>query len=872
MRLISKLLTTASLVAAPIAWATTVDFEGGGGVGISGDAAVIKSTTCGGRYLFIPHSGCSAMILGIAPIANPTTAFATAILNSPGGFSQLEFFYGVRPQSGVTIEIFDGPNGTGNSIGFQNGLVGTSCTDGSYQFCRWHAASMVPSGTGRSVVITARDQRLMLDDLVFTPSQVDLAVSSHTLPPRNCAARYPVGNPFEPVTGTKSQTIDLGVSLGGVPLTLIYDSGRALRSAATAGRLPSFGGGWTASWLRSVVSMSAAPGGAQPPYVSFRPDGREESFVASKAATTPQAWTAYSGDADFLQLIDSTTLTYNGVHEGVVEKNTFSEGSWRPAKYAAASGGALGVITSDASHPLLLVGRQVAGLPLQLFDDFGRAVTFQYQVIPANGDPYADAKVVAMTLPGNRSIQFGYSDSGNLTTITWPDGTTTGLAYQDPASTNRLWTGVIDEANKRFSTFTYDSAGRAVATEHAGGVEAHSVTYGQPPELGTTRSFDAVNQRWITRYAFTQPSGVTVTGPNGTVTEVAATQVANYNVPTMFSQPGGAGCAPSTSTQGFDSTGNLAWRNDFNGNRTCYASDQIRNLEASRVEGLGAASACDTVLPANASLPAGARKISTTWHPAWRKQIQVAEPRRRTTYVYNGQPDPFNGGSTASCAPAIATLPDGSPIAVLCKQVEQATTDGNGALGLSATVDSTVPVRVQRWTYNQYGQVLTAIDPLSNTTTNSYYTDTTTDHTQGDLATVTNALNQVIASYTKYNPAGQWLERIDANGVATTRTFDARLRPTSTTTAGATVSFDYWPTGLIKQITMPDASTVLYGYDDAHRLTSVSDALGNSITYTLDNNGTRTSEEIKDPTGRLARTLMRVPDALNRIQQVTGRP
>ena len=36
----------------------------------------------------------------------------------------------------------------------------------------------------------------------------------------------------------------------------------------------------------------------------------------------------------------------------------------------------------------------------------------------------------------------------------------------------------------------------------------------------------------------------------------------------------------------------------------------------------------------------------------------------------------------------IAPLPDGKPIAVLCRQVEQATTDTNGSAGFSATAQA----------------------------------------------------------------------------------------------------------------------------------------------------------------------------------------
>jgi YD repeat-containing protein len=276
------------------------------------------------------------------------------------------------------------------------------------------------------------------------------------------------------------------------------------------------------------------------------------------------------------------------------------------------------------------------------------------------------------------------------------------------------------------------------------------------------------------------------------------------------------------------------------------------------------------MLPAGSTLPGNARRVSIEWHSTWRVETRIAEPRRLTTKIYNGQFDPITG-TTASCAEG-GTLPDYSPIVVLCKQVEQATLDSNGSEGFSAALASAsdAPIRIQQWTYNQHGQMLTAKDARSNTTTYSYHASTGADYTVGDLASVTNAMNQT-TRFTKYNKSGQWLEMVDANGVTTTRTFDLRQRLKSATTAGFTTSYDYWPTGLLKTVTLPDASAVNYGYDDAHRLTSVIDNLGNQVTYTLDHSGNRIGEEVKDPTGRLAKTLTRVPDALNRIQQVTGR-
>jgi len=112
---------------------------------------------------------------------------------------------------------------------------------------------------------------------------------------------------------------------------------------------------------------------------------------------------------------------------------------------------------------------------------------------------------------------------------------------------------------------------------------------------------------------------------------------------------------------------------------------------------------------------------------------------------------------------------------------------------------------------------------------------------------------------------------LDPNGVVTDYTYDLRQRLKTVSVAGQTTTYDYWPTGLLKQVTQPDASWVAYAYDDAHRLTGISDSLGNSVTYTLDNAGNRTKEEVKDAGGALKRQLDRVIDALGRVQQATGR-
>jgi uncharacterized protein RhaS with RHS repeats len=224
----------------------------------------------------------------------------------------------------------------------------------------------------------------------------------------------------------------------------------------------------------------------------------------------------------------------------------------------------------------------------------------------------------------------------------------------------------------RFATYRYDNSGKAVATEHANGVALHSLIYNAD---GST----------------------TVTDPSG-ASRVHTFQTTLGVVKAVGrSQPAGSGCAASTSAMAYDVNGNIASEDDFNGNRVCKSHDLTRNLESVRVQGLATTQACGAVTAAGAALPSGSRKVSTQWHPDWRLATKTAEPGHITTSVYNGQPDPFAGNAIASCAPSTALLPDGKPIMVLCKTVEQATTDANGSLGFSAALQSGVVNRVRQW-------------------------------------------------------------------------------------------------------------------------------------------------------------------------------
>ena len=118
----------------------------------------------------------------------------------------------------------------------------------------------------------------------------------------------------------------------------------------------------------------------------------------------------------------------------------------------------------------------------------------------------------------------------------------------------------------------------------------------------------------------------------------------------------------------------------------------------------------------------------------------------------------------------------------------------------------------------------------------------------------------------------------DQNGTVSDFEYDARGRLRARKVRGADAAaeaddqitrIEYWPTGLVKKVTQPDGTFASYTYDDAHRLTSIVDSAGNSITYTLNAAGERIKEDTKDDQGALLHTLSRTYSALGQLQAQT---
>jgi YD repeat-containing protein len=702
--------------------------------------------------------------------------------------------------------------------------------------------------------------------------------------PGTCPA---IQDPIYPLTGTKRDDIELGIYVGGVQVKLTYDtSGHA---PEVNGRLTwlvpppaSFGVNWQSNMHRSLL-LQAGSGGAGSAFSSVvlqRGGALAETASVAGFDTCDPNGTGGGAPAS-LAYVPTVNLNERVILTGTGSAGSLVDGAGLTEEIYA-SDGTLNSIAQTRGGVLNF--GYTAGLLSTVADQFGRTVQFGYE--QPSGVP--TARVNLVTAADGSTVQVGYDVSNNMNTLKWFDGSTQTLVYDDPTSAWAL-TGIIDESGQRFATYGYDSKGRAISAFSGNGVDRYDVTYDTPPAWNVIEQYLPSGNMICRVHQWQQPVNTRIQLPTSQIISMTATTPRGMVELGGQSQPAGSGCAASSSARTFDSVGNAVSHDDFNGNRFCYAYDLTRNLRTVTLDGLAggvSGKACPADLsgytPVETDSAHPERKTTTVWHPDWVLKAREAAPKKITTWVYNGQPDPV-AGATASCVTPATVLPDGKPLGVLCARYEQATTDATGGLGLSATVSGAT--RAWTYTYNQYGQVLTETTPkqsptdaLSHTTTYAYYPTTnfsgSVGHTMGDLNTITNPLLQV-TTFTSYDKAGRLLSSKDANLTVTSMTYWPRgwLHTQTVTPASGsqlTTTYDYWPTGLLKTVTLPDASTLNYVYDDAHRLTDVTDTAGNKIHYVLDNVGNRTSEQVSDASGRLASSVTWVYDQLNRVQSTTG--
>jgi YD repeat-containing protein len=477
------------------------------------------------------------------------------------------------------------------------------------------------------------------------------------------------------------------------------------------------------------------------------------------------------------------------------------------------SGGQLASITDKTGYTQTLAYNN-AGLLLSVVDSHGRTLTFGY----TNG------YLTSVTEPNGSVIQYGYDSSQRLTTVTYPEKS--AIAYQ--YSLSGLLTTVVDETNHAYATFTYDAEGRATDDSLAGGVDAVSIVYNANGNPSITDVFGVARTY---QYQLVQGRH-------------------------KFSALLGAPCvycnAGASST--YDSNGYPASTTDFNGNVTATTYNAA-GLLTRRIEAEGTSAQRTTTFVWNTALRA---PLTRTVMDANGNVVETVQ------WIYNS-----NGQTLARC---------------------EIDPTNDAATGYTCSNTGAVPAGVRRWTYTYcaavdttqcpiVGLMLTVTGPRTDTTQTtsySYYlgssaagcgTPGAACYQAGDLHTVTDAMGHV-TTIASYDANGRPTRITDANGINTDMTYTPRGWLASRSMNGFTTSFTYTPYGAVQTATDADSVTTTYGYDAAHRLVKITDALGDAVQYTLDAAGNKTAEQVYDVSGTLHQRLSRTFNTLGQLTKV----
>lgn len=574
-----------------------------------------------------------------------------------------------------------------------------------------------------------------------------------------------VGNPADFSTGDKFQT-ELDFDLGWISFVRYYHS--ATSNDGNGG----FGYGWTHN---HNLRLAIEPGSSTPEIGLIRANGSHQPFrrfsgYYEAADGSGDRIVANGSDWKLYQTDRVLTFTLSGQ----LSKQDFEDGS--TLAYVYDSIGRLSTITHST----------------------GRALVFNY----ANGT--GGAPIASITFAGLPSTTYTYNVNGQVETVAYFGGDKRTYHYEDSRFPKNL-TGVTDENNQRFSTFTYDVKGRLTSSKHAGNVES-------------------------TTLAYTAQGGATVTGSLGYQTTYGLTADSGDGKPR---QAGNA----------VDSQGTVG--------RTYYAAAADFRRRPDTVTDRKGVQTKYTY--SEGTLDGQAVSVTTV-------EEAKDKPEARTTVVYrnlaNNRLVMSKVGNRETKITRNARL---QPLTVTVKDTatNEVRTATNAYCEQADITAGTCPL---------IGQLIKADGPrtdVSDITTYTYYPSDDAScgsdpvncpHRKGDLWKVTNALGHV-SEIVKYGASRTVLTVKDSNGVVTDFEYTVRggkalisarkLRGTDNTTEAddQITRIEYFPTGQVKKITDPTGAYSSFTYDAAQRLTDIVDDNNHKIHFTLDNAGNRVKEE-----------------------------
>ena len=576
---------------------------------------------------------------------------------------------------------------------------------------------------------------------------------------------------------------------------------------------------WSYSYEQRIDPISSAPTSAN----VVRPDGRVYSFILSNGVWTSDA----DVNGKLTEQTDSSDNPAGWQYTNSDDQVESYSGTGQLLSITDRDGLTQTLTYSTSSTPTSVAPG--AGYLVTVTDPYGKTLSFTYD----NG-----GRLSTLTDPAGNIYTYGYDANDNLSSVTYPDSHTRTYQYTDTSLPHAL-TGIVDEDGNQYATFTYDdTTGDATSTTHAGSANQFTLAY-------TTDSTG-------------NPSSTAVTTPLGAsetydITDILGVEkIASYSWPCVSC--GGSGSNTLNKLiYGYDTNGNVNSVTDQPGDGSpaedaAYTWDASRNLMTSDTQAQNTPQQVTT---------------QTTWDPNYRLPDRIVEGISPST-------------------------PNG------LKETDY-TYDSYGHVTQKTEkdlVNTSLPIRTwtMAYTYDTGSSVPAAVlskvvtDPMGNQTTYSYYApDATCPGSaplgcRGQLESVGQVLNATTTYTTTvnaYDADGRPLTITDPNGLVTTLSYYPRGWVKSIQVGAETTSYQYDNAGNLILVTRPDGSHIGYGYDQAHRLTSISLEDNNqqvvgTLTYQLDNAGDITKTQILDASGNVNYSHSDLYDSLGRLYQDIG--
>lgn len=527
----------------------------------------------------------------------------------------------------------------------------------------------------------------------------------------------------------------------------------------------------------------------------------------------------------FVQLPNSTTR-FRGENstDRVLESLSSGNVSWR----LRLAGGELRDFDANGrliaihhpADPLNAVTLTYSGELLSLVTDGqGRSLRFEY----------ADGMFRRIVQPSGAAVAYGYDADKNLTSVDYGNSQVKQYHYHETGLADAKFvhhlTGITAETGQRFASFKYDARGRVI----------ESRVLGMPNNEVTTVTYDSDTQATV-RTASNGDRVYTITP--GLYRRVTSVQNVGEAISAM---------------QFFDTKGRRDSSKDRRNVTTKYEYDTSEAYRSAVVE------AFNTPEQRREEVT---RNPTTNLVTERRTYDNLGALKAKTAWAYNADnqiikitaTDPADNATretdTAYCD-ATDISSSVCPFVGLVKEV-------NGPRPEVVDVFNDIT----RYTYRLADAPTCATAP------------TTCPYRKGDLWKIANAKDQVV-EVLAYDGAGRTASVKDANGVITDFEYNPRGWLLASKVRGADngteaddriTSILYFANGSVQRVTQPDGVYATFGYDAAHRLTSITDHDGNTITYTLNGVGARVQEVTRDAAAIPRRTLSRTYNTLGQLQ------